>query len=108
MAIISAWRNLPSSKLKKTEVKFKRKSRKQKQLLSESGFVLRIAQLIINDGRVVPKRSAYFLHVLCSELIICSYNMDIKDLLSLKVILGYELMAKVKLIAEFDDSCNEK
>ena len=38
--IISAWWNLISSKLKKIEVKFKRKTRKQKQLLSESGFVL--------------------------------------------------------------------
>ena len=41
--IISAWWNLTSSKLKKSEVKFKRKTRKQGQLLSESGFVLCIA-----------------------------------------------------------------
>ena len=36
----------------------------------------------------------------CSELIICSYNMDIKDFLSPKIILGYELIAKIKLILQ--------
>ena len=43
MAIISASRNLTSSKLKKSEAKFKRKNRKQGQLLSESEFVQCIA-----------------------------------------------------------------
>ena len=38
--IISAWWNLASGKLKKSEAKFNRKTRKQRQLLSESGFVL--------------------------------------------------------------------
>ena len=37
LAIIPAWRNLTRSKLKKSEAKFKRKNRKQGQLLSESG-----------------------------------------------------------------------
>ena len=38
--IISAWWNLASGKLNKLEAKFNRKTRKQRQLLSESGFVL--------------------------------------------------------------------
>ena len=38
--IISAWWNLASSKLKKSEAKFKWKAWKQRQLLSEPGFVL--------------------------------------------------------------------
>ena len=37
-------------------------------------------------------------NVLCSELIICCYNMDIEDLLPPKVTLGYELIAKIKVI----------
>ena len=41
--IIFAWWNLTSSKLKKSEAKFKRKIRKHRQLLSESRFVPRIA-----------------------------------------------------------------
>ena len=40
MLIISAWWNLASRKLNKLEAKFNRKTRKQRQLLSESGFVL--------------------------------------------------------------------
>ena len=42
----------------------------------------------------------YFLieNVLCSELIICCYNVDIKNFLPPKVIIGYELIAKMKLI----------
>ena len=39
---ISAWLNRTSSKLKKSEAKFNQKTRKQRQLLSESGFILRI------------------------------------------------------------------
>ena len=42
-AFTSAWWNLTSSKLKKSEAKFKQKTHKQGQLLNESGFVLRIA-----------------------------------------------------------------
>ena len=43
--------------------------------------------------------ACYFLieNVLYSELIIGCYNMAIKDL-PLKVILGYELIAKIKLL----------
>ena len=37
--IISAWWNLTRSKLKKLEAKFQRKTRKQGQRLSKSGFV---------------------------------------------------------------------
>ena len=37
---IFAWWNLTSSKLKKSKARFKRKTRKQDQLLSESTFVL--------------------------------------------------------------------
>ena len=42
-AIISVWWILTSSKLKKSEAKFKRKTLKQDQLPSESGFALCIA-----------------------------------------------------------------
>ena len=41
--IISTWWNPANSKLKKSEAKFNRKTRKQRQLLSESEFVLSIA-----------------------------------------------------------------
>ena len=40
MIIFSAWWNLTSSKLKKSEAKLNQKTRKQRQPLSESGFVL--------------------------------------------------------------------
>ena len=54
--IIFAWRNL--SKLKKSEAKFKRKTRKQGKLLSESGFVLCIApQSLSRDRRIKTKKS---------------------------------------------------
>ena len=44
--------------------------------------------------------ACYFLikNVLCSELTICYYNIDIKDFLSSEPILGCELIAKIKLI----------
>ena len=38
--IISAWWNLANGKSNKLEAKLNRKTRKQRQLLSESGFVL--------------------------------------------------------------------
>ena len=56
--IISAWWNLASSKLKKSEAKFNRKTWKQRQLLSESGFVLRIAPPSLSrDRRIKMKKS---------------------------------------------------
>ena len=59
--VISAWWNLPSrtsSKLKKSEAKFKRKTWKQGQLLSESGFVLCIAPPSLSrDRRINMKKS---------------------------------------------------
>ena len=56
--IISAWWNLASSKLKKSRRKFKRKTWKQRQLLSESGFVLRIAPPSLSrDRRIKMKKS---------------------------------------------------
>ena len=101
MEIISAWKNLTSSKLKKSEANFEQKNRKQGQLLSESGFVLCIAPSSLSrDRRIKIKKlshqgrssctktlsifshfsACYFLikNVLCSELIICCYHMDIK------------------------------
>ena len=54
--IISAWWNLTSSKLKKSEVKFKRKTRKQGQLLSESGFVLCIAPPSLSRDRKIKMK----------------------------------------------------
>ena len=53
--IISAWWNLTSSKLKKSETKFKRKARKQRQLLSESGFVLNITPPPLSRDRRMKK-----------------------------------------------------
>ena len=56
--IISAWWNLTSSKLKKQQAKFIRKTRKQRQLLSESGFFLRIAPPSLSrDRRIKMKKS---------------------------------------------------
>ena len=55
MAIISAWRNLTSSKLKKS---LKRKNRKQGQLLSKSGFVLCVTPPTLSrDRRIKMKKS---------------------------------------------------
>ena len=56
--IISAWWNLTSSELRKSEVQFKRKTRKQGQLLSESVFVLCIAPPSLSrDRRIKSKKS---------------------------------------------------
>ena len=62
-------------------------------------------EIIIKDDRVVRKRSAYFLLVIFQlktfyvvNLLSVASNMDIKDLLPPQVILGYELIAKIKLI----------
>ena len=65
--IVSACWNRTSSKLKKSEAKFKRKTRKQKQLLSESGFVLSIASSSLSrDRRINMKKSIKYkiLHLL--------------------------------------------
>ena len=58
--IISAWWNLASSKSKKKSIrKFKRKTWKQRQLLSESGFVLRIAPPSLSrDKRIKMKKKS--------------------------------------------------
>ena len=57
--IISAWWNLTSSKLKKSEVKFKRKTWKQRQLLSESGFVQCIApRSLFRDRKIKTKKKS--------------------------------------------------
>ena len=59
MGIISAWRNSTSSKSKRSQAKFKRKNRKQGQLLSESGFVLCIAPPSLSrDRRMKVKKSS--------------------------------------------------
>ena len=58
--ITSAWWNLTSSKLKKSEAKFKRKTRKYRQLLSESRFVLRIAPPSLSrDRRIKMKKKSH-------------------------------------------------
>ena len=55
--IISAWWNPASSKLKKSEAKFNRKTWKQKQLLSEYGFVLSMAPPPLScDRRIKMKK----------------------------------------------------
>ena len=56
--IISAWWNLASSKLKKSEENSTGKTWKQRQLLSESGFVPRIAPPPLSrDRRIKMKKS---------------------------------------------------
>ena len=51
--------NLTSCKLKKSEATLKRKIRKQRQLLSESGFVLCIAPpSLFRDRRIKMKKSS--------------------------------------------------
>ena len=56
---ISAKWNLTSSKFKKSEVKFKRKTPKQRQFLSETGFVLCIAPSSLSrDRRIKMKKSS--------------------------------------------------
>ena len=58
--IISAWRNLASSKLKKPEAKLHRNTRKQRQLQSESGFVQRIAPPSLSrDRRTQIKKKSH-------------------------------------------------
>ena len=54
--IISAWWNLASSKLKKSEAKLNRNTRKQRQLQSESRIVLRIAPLSLPCGRRIQMK----------------------------------------------------
>ena len=57
---ISAWWNLTSSKVKKSEAKFKRKIRKHRQLLSDSGFVLRIAPpSLFRDRKIKMKKKSH-------------------------------------------------
>ena len=51
--IISAWCNLTSSKLKKSEAKLNRKTQKQRQLLRDSGFVLCIAPSSLSRDRTI-------------------------------------------------------
>ena len=77
MITISAWWNLTSSKLKKSEAKINRKTRKQRQLQRESGFVLCIAHLslsrdrrinYINNGRIRAEEIQF--HLILVQLII--------------------------------------
>ena len=56
--VISALWNLTSSESKKSEAKLHRKIRKQRQLLCESGFVLRITlSLLSRDRKTKIKKS---------------------------------------------------
>ena len=56
--IISAWWNLASSKLKKSQ-EVQAENLEQRQLLSESGFVLRIAPpSLFRDRRIKMKKSS--------------------------------------------------
>ena len=58
--IILAWWNLTSSKLKKLEAKFKRKTRKHRQLLRESAFILHIAPSSLSrDRRIKMKKKSH-------------------------------------------------
>ena len=58
--ITCAWWNLTSSILKKSEAKFKRKTRKHRQLLSETRFILRIAPSSLSrDGKIKMKKKSH-------------------------------------------------
>ena len=58
--IISAWCNLASSKLNKSEAKLNRNTWKQGQLLGESRYVLRIAPLpLFRDRRIHMKKKSH-------------------------------------------------
>ena len=71
--IISARWNLTTSKLKKSEAKFKRKTRKQGQLLSEDGFVLCIASPSLSrDRRIKMKKSINVFGRVAARLLDCS------------------------------------
>ena len=60
--IISVRWNLTSSKLKKSEAKLKRKTRKQGQLVSESGLVLCIAPPSLSrEKRIKMKKSINYI-----------------------------------------------
>ena len=54
--VLSAWWNLTSSKLKKSEAKLNWKTRKRKQLLSESGFVPCVAPPSLSRDRRIKTR----------------------------------------------------
>ena len=56
--IISAWWNPASSKLKKSEAKLSRKTRKQRQLLSESRFVQSIAPPLLSRDRSIKMKQS--------------------------------------------------
>ena len=55
---ISVWWNLASNKLTKSEAKFNQKTRKQRQLLSESGFVLRIAPPSLSRDKTIKMKKS--------------------------------------------------
>ena len=63
--IISAWWNLASSKLRKSEAKFNRKSWKQRQLLSESEFVVRISPPPLSRDRKIKMKKSSSLVIYC-------------------------------------------
>ena len=63
--IISAWWNLASSKLRKSEAKFNRKTWKQKQLLSESEFVVRISPPPLSRDRKIKMKKSSSLVIYC-------------------------------------------
>ena len=65
--IIFAWWNLTSSKLKKSEAKFKRKTRKYRQLLSESRFVRRIASPSLSRDRRIKMKKSTSKKIKCPE-----------------------------------------
>ena len=74
---IYVWWNPTSRKLKKSEAKLNRKTRKQGQLPSESGFVLSIAPPPLSrDRRIKLKKSIEKLRVICALLIFLSYPIQ--------------------------------
>ena len=56
--VISAWWNLSSSKLKKSEAKLDGKTRKPRELLGESGFILCIAPSLLSRVRRIEMKKS--------------------------------------------------
>ena len=75
--IISASWNPPSSKLKKSEAKFNRKTREQRQLLSESGFVLSIAPSPLSRDRRIKMKKSINQQKSSTKAMKCHFKVDV-------------------------------
>ena len=76
--IISAWWILTSSKLKKSEAKFKRKTRKYSQLLSEARFVLSITPPSLSRDRRIKRKKSHQRKLNVQKKHICEITSKIR------------------------------